>query len=138
MGGYYIAIDRGIDYKSKKKDETMRKFLLMALFFAAWLPAEEPPTAPPTNLPKWQQDVNQIDQEIKVKTNQRNLFLSKAARAQDQGDRLQFQPDNLGDARRYWQLAETYREKANLMDLEINLLQQKRAQILKDNRITNY
>lgn len=98
------------------------------------------PYGPPEeqNLPEWQRQVNQIDADIKRKNNQKNLYLAKAARAQDQGDRLQFRPDNLGDARRYWQVADTYREKAKLMDLEILLLQKKRAQILQENNIKNY
>lgn len=88
--------------------------------------------------PSWERQVDEIDNEIDKKKNQRNLFLAKAARAQDQGDRLQFNRDNLGEARRFWQVADSYKEKAKLLELEIDLLERKRVQILKENNIFDH
>lgn len=87
----------------------MKKILLIVILFGALgsvcygyeesTRQEMLPQEP--QLPEWRSQVDQIDSEMRRKSNQRNLFLAKAARAQDQGDRLQFRPDNLGDARRY-------------------------------------
>jgi hypothetical protein len=84
----------------------------------------------------WKIEVESIDKQIKEKTDQKNLALSKAAQAQNQGDRLQFNQNNLLDARRYWQVADAYRQQAALLDLEIELLKNKRAQILKEHNVT--
>ncbi|GAB4184808.1 MAG: hypothetical protein Tsb0015_01300 [Simkaniaceae bacterium] len=79
----------------------------------------------------WQEQIQKYDSQIRKKTNQKNLHLAKAARAQDQGDRLQFQQGNLLDARRYWQIADYHREQAQLLEKEIQLLQLEKQQLLQ-------
>lgn len=79
----------------------------------------------------WRDEVTQIDEAIAKLTNLRNLELAKAARAQDQGDRLQFNANNVTDARRYWQEADTSREIAARYQEEIDKLELRRQEILK-------
>ncbi|MCH9613391.1 MAG: hypothetical protein SP1CHLAM54_03910 [Chlamydiia bacterium] len=79
----------------------------------------------------WQTEVKGINTSIKKLTDLRNLELAKAARYQDQGDRLQFNSNNLVDARRYWDQAEVSREIAARYQEEIDKLELKKNEILK-------
>ena len=88
--------------------------------------------------PKWQAQVDELDEEITRLSNQRNLYLAKATRFQNQGDRLQFDRNNLIDARLAWQQAEINREIAARIQQEIDILEQKRAKILTDHKIKSY
>lgn len=72
------------------------------------------------------QQANTMDEEIDKLINQRNLYLAKATRLQNQGDRLQFEPDNLIDARRAWQQAQINRDIATRIQEEINTLEKQR------------
>lgn len=86
----------------------------------------------------WKQDISDIDTEIDKLTNQRNLYLAKATRLQNQGDRLQFENNNLIDARRAWQQAQVNREIATRIQEEIDALQSRRLKILQKHGISNY
>ncbi|MCK4934139.1 MAG: hypothetical protein KAR79_00985 [Simkaniaceae bacterium] len=88
-----------------------------------------------TTIPKWRQDVAGIDAAIDKLTNLKNLELAKAARAQNQGDRLQFNSQNLMDARRYWNDADTSQEIAARYQEEINKLELLKQEILKKHGI---
>lgn len=79
----------------------------------------------------WRNEVSEIDKEIGKLENQRNLYLAKATRLQNQGDRLQFENNNLIDARRAWQQAQIMREIATRIQEEINELQEKRQKIVE-------
>ena len=78
----------------------------------------------------WKQEVNTIDQAVIKLTDLRNKELSNAAWAQNQGDRLQFQSQNLLDARRYWNEADTSREIAARYQEEIDKLEVRKKEIL--------
>lgn len=79
----------------------------------------------------WKTEVSEIDKEIDKLTNQRNLYLAKATRLQNQGDRLQFEHNNLIDARRAWQQAQIHREIATRIQEEIDGLEKRKKQILE-------
>ena len=79
----------------------------------------------------WQQEVATIDQAVDKLTDLRNKELAKAAWAQNQGDRLQFQSHNLIDARRYWNSADTSREIAERYQLEIDKLEARKKALLE-------
>ena len=79
----------------------------------------------------WRVEVGEIDKEIDKLTNQRNLYLAKATRLQNQGDRLQFESNNLIDARRAWQQAQIHREIATRIQEEIDGLEKRKQQILE-------
>lgn len=83
--------------------------------------------------PGWKNEVAEIDKEIDKLQNQRNLYLAKATRLQNQGDRLQFENNNLIDARRAWQQAQIHREIATRIQEEIDQLEQRKLKILESN-----
>ncbi len=83
--------------------------------------------------PGWKNEVADIDKEIDKLQNQRNLYLAKATRLQNQGDRLQFENNNLIDARRAWQQAQIHREIATRIQEEIDQLEQRKQKILESN-----
>lgn len=73
-----------------------------------------------------EQQAQTMNEEIDKLINQRNLYLAKATRLQNQGDRLQFEPNNLIDARRAWQQAQINREIATRIQEEIDTLEKQR------------
>ena len=85
--------------------------------------------------PGWKSEVAEIDKEIDKLQNQRNLYLAKATRLQNQGDRLQFENNNLIDARRAWQQAQIHREIATRIQEEIDQLEQRKQKILESNGV---
>ena len=74
-------------------------------------------------------ELAEINKEIDKLTNQRNLYLAKATRLQNQGDRLQFESNNLIDARRAWQQAQINREIATRIQEEIDQLEGRKKKI---------
>lgn len=84
---------------------------------------------------QWKQEVETIDQAVIKLTDLRNKELSKAAWAQNQGDRLQFQSHNLLDARRYWNEADTSREIAARYQEEIDKLELRKQEIYEEQGI---
>ena len=78
----------------------------------------------------WQEQIGRIDQDIEKKNNLRNLYEAKAARAKNQGDRLQFNSENVTEARRYWQIADYYNAQADLLGKEIEALHEHRSDVL--------
>lgn len=79
----------------------------------------------------WKIEVDSIDQTVDRLTDLRNKELARAARAQNQGDRLQFNNQNLVDARRYWNEADSSREIAARYQQEIDQLELRKQEILK-------
>lgn len=111
------------------------RFLILGLivFSTAW---GEPIALVKEQSPEnWKQEVETIDQAVTKLTDLRNKELSKAAWAQNQGDRLQFQSHNLMDARRYWNEADTSREIAARYQIEIDKLEARKKVILEQQGI---
>lgn len=80
---------------------------------------------------EWKEEVANIDNAVIKLTDLRNKELSRAAWAQNQGDRLQFQSHNLIDARRYWNEADTSREIAARYQDEIDKLELRKKEVLE-------
>lgn len=80
---------------------------------------------------QWRKEIEAIDQAVGVLTDLRNKELARAARSQDQGDRLQFQFPNLIDARRAWAEADKSRAVAARYQEEINKLAVRKQEILR-------
>ena len=72
-----------------------------------------------------------LDEVIEHLTELRDKELAKAARAKDQGDRLQFKSDNLSDARRFWNKAEANKEIAARYQEEIDKLVERKNKLDK-------
>lgn len=110
----------------------MKKTLLSLILIGAFAGCTADSNAPSQEVTggNWQEKVGVLDQAITRKQNLSDLYRAKATRAKNQGDRLQFNPNNLGDARRYWNVADYYNEQADQLDQEIAVLEQERQAIL--------
>jgi len=82
-------------------------------------------------LKSWEQDIKVIEQAVSELIDLRNKELAKAAWEQNQGDRLQFHPQNLIDARRYWDSADASRKRAEYYQYQIDKLEARRKELLK-------
>ncbi len=80
---------------------------------------------------QWEQELQTLDNAINKLTDLRNREIAKAERAQNRADALQFQSNNLMDARRKWQEAENSREIAARYQQEIDQLQVRKDALLE-------
>ena len=69
------------------------------------------------------------NEEIEVLEDLRDKYEAKAARFQDQGDRLQFQNGSLYEARRYWDRAQIAKEIAKKINLDIEKLKKEKNEL---------
>ena len=81
----------------------------------------------------YQSELDQIQSQIHRKINEKNMHLGKAARARDEGDRLQFRDGHLIDARRSWQNADFHEQQARNLDYEIRSLEERKARLIQIN-----
>lgn len=81
----------------------------------------------------YQIELDEIQSQIHRKMNEKNMHLGKAARARDEGDRLQFRDGHLIDARRSWQNADFHEQQARNLDNEIRALEERKARLLQLN-----
>lgn len=82
--------------------------------------------------PTKQEQLAYLNQQIKQLEDERDKYIAKAARAQNQGDRLQFENNMLYEARRYWQVAQSCQEIADKIDQQISILKKQRQQLLEE------
>lgn len=82
--------------------------------------------------PKIQEQVRQIDSEIEELKDMKRGFEGRAIRAENQADRLQFEDKFVLETRRYYQVAEENREKAERVQEEIDRLEARKAELLKN------
>ena len=80
---------------------------------------------------QWNQEVHNIDEATSKLSDLRDKELAKAARRQNDGDRLQFQPHNLLDAKQAWADADASREVAARYQKEIDQLTVRKNSILE-------
>lgn len=85
---------------------------------------------------QWQQEVQSIDEAIDTLSDLRDKELARAARRQNDGDRLQFQPHNLLDAKQAWSEAAVSREIAARYQQEIDQLQARKHEIYEKHQVT--
>lgn len=81
-----------------------------------------------------QEQIKQIDQEIKELESLKEKFKAKAARYQDQGDRLQFKDHYVTEAKRYWDMADCALEVVKKIDEEIAMLKKRKVTLLNGGR----
>ena len=85
-----------------------------------------------------QDQVNQIEQldaQIKELKEMKRGYESRAIRAEDQADRLQFEDHFYLETRRYYRIADENRAKAAKIQEEIDRLEAQKAELLKKNPI---
>ncbi len=81
-----------------------------------------------------QSEIEDLNEQIKDLEDERDKYRARATRAQDQGDRLQFENGMLTDARRYWIAADAYNEVADKIDEQITALKKKRDELLQQKK----
>ena len=72
-----------------------------------------------------------LNQEINSLEKLRDNYLAKAAKFQNQADRLQFKSDSLYEARIYWNLADMDRAAAEQIEENLIVLKEQRDRILQ-------
>jgi hypothetical protein len=111
--------------------------LLLALFFLITHLCADEYKDPSYKTPSQFSDKALSDQEMLAYLNEeiasledlKNKYLAKAARFQNQGDRLQFNSESLYEARVYWNMADTAKNNADQIEEELVLLRQQRDRI---------
>ena len=93
-------------------------------FWTALLPAQEEPD--------WRVELQQIDAEIKELTNEKNRYLAQARRLDDQGMRWQFQQNQKQEAKRAFEMADTKKQAAEMLQARIDALNARKTQILQE------
>ncbi len=79
----------------------------------------------------WEEELENIEMAIERLTDLRNKELAKATRRQNDGDRLQFQPHNLLDAKQAWADSDASREIAGRYQEEIDMLEMRKQKLLE-------
>lgn len=79
----------------------------------------------------WQQQVNELNEKIKILQRWQQGYRMTAQQAQFKADRVQFQEENLVDAKRLWKIADNATQKAQDLQLIIDKLIEERNTILR-------
>ena len=78
----------------------------------------------------WQEEVGELNQKITILSRWQQGYRMTAQQAQFKADRIQFQQENLVDAKRLWKVAENASQKAQDLQVIINKLVEQRNAIL--------
>ena len=106
----------------------VKAYELLLIFSTSFLVADllefkcpyEVPTLEPVDQTKsHQEQINEINEQIKELEDLREKYLAKAAIFQDLGDRLQFFENYQSEARKYWDLADCALEVINEIEKKI-------------------
>jgi len=79
----------------------------------------------------WQGQVNELDEKIVLLKRWQEGYTMTSEQAQLKADRLQFEQENLIDAKRLWKIAENSKQKAQDLQVIIEKLEDQRNAILK-------
>lgn len=89
------------------------------------------PKAPQVNEPSWQEQVQELDEKITLLKRWQEGYKMTAEQAQFKADRLQFEENQLLDAKRLWKVAENANQKAQDLQVIIDKLITQRNTLLK-------
>jgi hypothetical protein len=78
-----------------------------------------------------QEQIEEIDAQIKELKDMKRGYEARAIRAEDQADRLQFEDHYVLETRRYYRIAEENRMKAQKVQEEIDRLEMRKAKLEK-------
>lgn len=107
-------------------------FILLALSFVSiGCTGQSLLSAKEQSQPSWHQDVNELDEKIAVLRRWQEGYKMTAEQAQFKADRLQFEDNQLLDAKRLWKVAENANQKAQDLQVIIGKLEEQRNEILK-------
>lgn len=85
----------------------------------------------------WRVELQQINAELKELNDERNRYLAAARRYEDQGMRWQFQQNEKQEAKRAFEMADTKRQAANMLQARIDALNARKTQILQEHPEAN-
>lgn len=85
--------------------------------------------------PSWQQNLDDINEKIVILKKWQEGYRMTAEQAQFKADRLQFEQDNLIDAKRLWKVAENANQKADDLQVIIAKLEAQRNDILRKHNL---
>lgn len=85
--------------------------------------------------PTWQQNLDDINEKITILKKWQEGYRLTAEQAQFKADRLQFEQDNLIDAKRLWKVAENANQKADDLQVIIAKLETQRNDILRKHNL---
>jgi hypothetical protein len=80
----------------------------------------------------WRQELQQINTELKQLTNEKNRYLAQSRRLEDQGLRWQFQQNQKQEAKRAFEMSDTKKQAAQMLQARIDVLNARKAQILQE------
>ncbi|HEY5259956.1 MAG TPA: hypothetical protein VIJ46_04840 [Rhabdochlamydiaceae bacterium] len=83
----------------------------------------------------WKQELINIDRKVKTLTLRRNLHQARAERLEDDALRWQSRPDLAPDAQSAWKRFEQEKTLVNELQEEIDRLQQRKMEILKEHNL---
>ena len=124
--------DKGISIEVDRVKSLRTYLFMLGCIIGAAIQAEENLNVMVVASQESRDQLSEINQELDKLINQRNLYLAKATRLQNQGDRLQFENNNLIDARRAWQQAQIHREIATRIQEEIDILEKRKQKLLQE------
>lgn len=111
---------------------------LFLLFPLAWvspmsaqLHAKESKASNTADEPSWQEQVQELNEKITLLKRWQEGYKMTAEQAEFKADRLQFEEDQLIDAKRLWKVAENANQKAEDLQVIIDKLVNQRNIILK-------
>jgi len=81
----------------------------------------------------YQDQIDQIDAQIKELKEMKRGYEARAIRAENQADRLQFEDHFVLETRRYYRIADENRAKADKIQEEIDRLEAAKSELLKKN-----
>lgn len=85
----------------------------------------------------WREELRQIDEEIQKTEDLRDRHLATARRAEDQAMRWQFMQNQKQESKRAYERADANKREAALLQEQIDLLNKRKAQLLKDHPDAN-
>ena len=85
-------------------------------------------------LPKWQQELQAIDQQIIEFQNMKRGYEARALKHENQAERLQFINGEYLTAKRHWELAQENRQIAQKIQADIDRLEQEKRDLLESHR----
>jgi hypothetical protein len=85
----------------------------------------------------WKTELQEINVELEELQDEKNRYLAAARRYEDQGLRWQFQQNQKQEAKRAFEMADTKRQAADMLQGRIDALNARKTQILQEHPEAN-
>lgn len=115
-------IDEASFFKDSEKTSFSRRNELCSTLLGAAAPSSS-----------WQTEVESIDRQIQELKELKRGYEGRALSNENQAEQLQFIQGELSNAKRYWKIAEDNRAIARKIQEDIEELEKRKAELLKEN-----